>query len=198
MVPIKLLSLNVRGLRNYAKRQAIFWYLKNQKPDFYCLQETFSLKEDEIPWASEWGGKIIFSHGNEHSRGTCIMQRPNSAFTFQCLLVDPNGRFVIAKIKIGDEELFLTSVYAPCVSQQQLSFIQDLGVNVVSKTNYSKSIIAGDWNTTLQSVDKCGGRPWCESSYRNSLLNFMEELGFADAFRALHQKWRPTHTNQKL
>ena len=43
---IKILLLNVRGLRNHVKRRALFLYLKNQKEDFYCLQETvpFSLK----------------------------------------------------------------------------------------------------------------------------------------------------------
>ena len=44
---IKILSLNVRGLRNHVKRRALFLYLKNQKADFYCLQETFSLEEDD-------------------------------------------------------------------------------------------------------------------------------------------------------
>ena len=169
MKSVKILSLNVRGLRNHVKRRALFLYLKNQKADFYCLQETFSLKEDETPWASEWGGKILFSHGTEHSKGTCIMQRPNSLFSLKYLLIDPNGRFVIAKIKLGNEELFLASVYAPCDSQHQTFFIQNLCTNIVSKANTSKIIIAGDWNTTLHSIDKHGGRPWHETNYRNSL-----------------------------
>ena len=59
MLSIKILALNVRGLRNQVKRRALFAYLKNQKADFYCLQETFSQKLDE----NTWGGKIIFSHG---------------------------------------------------------------------------------------------------------------------------------------
>ena len=103
---IKILSLNVRELRNHVKRRALFLYLKNQKADFYCLQETFSLEEDEVIWASEWGGKILFSHGTKHSKGTGILQRPNSLFSFKCLSTDPNGRFVIAKIKLGDEVFF--------------------------------------------------------------------------------------------
>ena len=103
MKSVKILSLNVRGLRNHVKRRALFLYLKNQKADFYCLQETFSLKEDETPWASERGGKILFSHGTEHSEGTCIMRRPNSLFSLKYLFIDPNGRFVIAKIKLGNE-----------------------------------------------------------------------------------------------
>ena len=145
---IKILSLNVRGLRNHVKRRALFLYLKNQKADFYCLQETFSLKEDEVPWASEWGGKILFSHGTKHSKGTGILQRPNSLFPIECLSTDPNGRFVIAKIKLGDE-VFLASVYTPCDSQQQSLFIQNLCTDIVSKTNTSRIIIAGEfilWN----------------------------------------------------
>ena len=38
---VKIISLNVRGLRNPVKRRSIFAYLKNQKATMYCLQETF-------------------------------------------------------------------------------------------------------------------------------------------------------------
>ena len=59
---LKILSINVRGLHDAGKRKAIFLYLKNQKASIFCLQETFSNKDDEKIWTSEWGGKIIFSH----------------------------------------------------------------------------------------------------------------------------------------
>ena len=150
MTLIKFLSLNVRGLRNHVKRRALFSYLKNQKADFYCLQETFSLKGDEVSWATEWGGKVFFSHGTEHSKGTCILQRPNSLFSSSVQLIDPDGRLVIVKIREGDEDLFLASVYAPCDPQNQFCFIQNLS----TVTNTSKVIIVGDWNTTLHSIDK--------------------------------------------
>ena len=99
---IKIVLLNIWGLRNHAKRRALFLYLKNQKADLYCLQETFSSKKDEVPWASEWDGKIFFSHGKKHSKGT--LQRPNSLLSFKRLSTDSKGRFVIAKIKVGDED----------------------------------------------------------------------------------------------
>ena len=67
---------------------------------------------------TEWGGKLLFSHDTKHSKGTGISQRPNSLLSFECLSTDPKGRFVIAKIKLGDEDFFLSSVYAPCDSQQ--------------------------------------------------------------------------------
>ena len=59
--------------QGYPSARSLFLYLKNQKADFYCLQETFSLEEDEVIWASEWGEKILFSHGTKHSNGTGIL-----------------------------------------------------------------------------------------------------------------------------
>ena len=110
----------------------------------------------------------------------------------KCLSPDPNGRFDIAKIKLGDKDFFLASVYAPFDSQQQSLFIQNLCTDIVSKTNTSRIIkkktISGDWNTTLCSIDKRGGHPWQETSYRNSLLSFMDELGLVDVYRVLHPK----------
>ena len=57
---LKILSLNVRGLRNQIKRRAVFAYLKRQKADIFCLQETYSNKLDESVWPAEWGGKYVF------------------------------------------------------------------------------------------------------------------------------------------
>ena len=56
---LKILSLDVRGLRNTHKRGAIFSYLKKQKATIFNLQETFSKPEDEKIWTAEWGGKVF-------------------------------------------------------------------------------------------------------------------------------------------
>ena len=77
---LNILSLNVRGLRNENKRRAIFSYLKNQKATIFCLQEIFSKPEDEKTWPAEWGGKMYFSHGSEHSKGVCILVNPKSTY----------------------------------------------------------------------------------------------------------------------
>ena len=79
---IQILALNVRGLRNQNKRREVFCYLKQQKASVFCLQETYSLSEDEKIWSAEWGGKIVFTHGTAHSRGLCILLNPNSTFDF--------------------------------------------------------------------------------------------------------------------
>ena len=68
-------------------------------------------------------------------------------------------------------------------------FTQNLCPDIVSKTNTSRIIIAGDWYTTeLHSIDKRGGCPWQETSYGNSLLSLMDELGLVNVYRVLHPK----------
>ena len=184
--PLKIVSLNVRGLRNQSKRRAIFTYLKNQKATLYCLQETFSQIEDEKVWTAEWGGQTLFSHGSEHSKGVCIFLKVNSAFVLNLIYADPNGRYIIAKLKIGDEELFVVNVYAPNHYLEQATFIRNLEANLMAKTDTTKLIISGDWNCTLTSKDKQGGATWRETDYRNAIINLMDEFNLADTYRKLH------------
>ena len=88
---LKFLSLNVRGLRNREKRRSIFSYLKDQKANV-CHQETFSNRKDEKIWSAEWGGQIIYSHGSDHSKGVCVLIKPNFPIHVEIVEVDTTGR----------------------------------------------------------------------------------------------------------
>ena len=94
---LNILSLNVRGLRNQNKKRAIFSYSKNQEATIFCLQETFLKLEDEKIWSAEWGGKMYFSHGSEHSKGVCILVNPKSVYQLSIVETDTQGRYLIAK-----------------------------------------------------------------------------------------------------
>ena len=56
----KIVSLNVRGIRDPTKRRTIFNYLKDQKASFCFLQQTYSESSDENVWRNEWGGDTLF------------------------------------------------------------------------------------------------------------------------------------------
>ena len=182
----KLVSLNVRGLRNQSKRGAIFSYLKSQKATIYCLQETYSLASDEREWSSEWGGRIIFSHGTAHSKGVCILLNPNSIAQFCCVHSDAQGRLIIAKIKIEEEIFFVINIYAPSNYNDQENFVQTLSEQIISKTDTSRAVIAGDWNLTLNRIDKQGGLAWKPTASRNAVADLMDELNLVDIYRQLH------------
>ena len=107
---VNILALNVRGLRNENKRRAVFSYLKQQKATVFCLQETYSLPDDENVWCAEWGGKIIFSHGTAYSKGVCILLNPNSTFYLDNVQIDPEGRILISRLKVDEETFFIVNI----------------------------------------------------------------------------------------
>jgi len=74
-IDFKILSLNVRGMRNYEKRKAIFLWISKQNADAIFLQETYSTKEVEYFWTLQWKGEIFFAHGSEHSKVVMILTK---------------------------------------------------------------------------------------------------------------------------
>ena len=67
----ELISLNVRGMREYKKcRKMLNWLFKHGgESGISFLQETHGTPEIENQWKHRFRGEIIFSHGSSHSRG---------------------------------------------------------------------------------------------------------------------------------
>ena len=165
----------------------MFLYLKMQKATIYCVQETYSSLEDEKVWFAEWGGKIIYSHGTTHSKGVCILLNPSSPFKLSSIQVDPEGRFLIAKLTIEEKYFLVANIYGPNNCHDD-DFFNALSQQLVSKTDTSKVIISGDWNITFNRINKLGGLPWKATSSRNKLVDLMKELNLTDIYRELHPK----------
>ena len=58
------ISLNVKGIREKHKRDRIFAWSREKRADIVFLQETFSSRDVEEKWATEWNGRCIYSHGS--------------------------------------------------------------------------------------------------------------------------------------
>ena len=117
------------------------------------------------------------------------MVNPNSLFRLESVEIDQEGRFIVANL---EKDYSVVNIYAPTDYRQQPEFIRTLSQLLLSKTNISKVILAGDWNTGLSKLDKSGGLPWKETYmyYRNALLNLMKDLNLADIYRTIHPNTR--------
>lgn len=67
--PLKLVSLNVKGISKFHKRKTIYTWCQKKNADFSLLQEIHSKEEIETQWKNEWGAEIIVSHGSSNSCG---------------------------------------------------------------------------------------------------------------------------------
>ena len=104
----KIISLNVRGLKNQRKRRSIFSYLKHQKCHCYFLQETYSEPKDELIWKSEWGGEMLFSHGTNRQKGLCILLNPSAcSLLIESQYFDVDGRIVLVNISFNSTKVSL-------------------------------------------------------------------------------------------
>jgi len=60
----------------------------------------------------------------------------------------------------------------------------------MSHPEISNLIVAGDWNVTLQAIDKKGGIHWRPTLYRNNIIAIMDDIGLIDVFRKLYPNER--------
>jgi len=149
IVKFKMISLNVRGVRDQTKRRSILTYLKEQKANFYFLQETYSDANDELIWQREWGGMILFSHETRHSKGVCILFDPTTNNKVEYFFSNNTGRIVLITTHLNGVKTSLCNIYAPNNQSEQLGFIQELNNGIIDKSEMTNIIIGGDWNCTL-------------------------------------------------
>ena len=144
--------MNTRGIRDTIKRRSIFNFYRS-KATVICLQETHSEPEDEIIWASEWGGDILFSHGNRRSRGVCILLLKGMKKRCSNISTDNVGRYIKTDIEINNCVVSVCNIYAP--NEDSPSFFEEINKTMAISTN--NIIIIGDFNLVMNTaVDRIG------------------------------------------
>ena len=69
-----------KGLNKSIKRRTVFRWLHKQNHHIIFLQESFCSKNLEPIWENEWGGKALFSHGTNRSKGIITLINPSVNF----------------------------------------------------------------------------------------------------------------------
>ena len=102
-----LLSINVRGIRTFEKRKAVFSWLVNSDADIFFLQETYSTRDIEI--SGENNGRAKCS-----SRMAAIIAeglvRDNLDFKIHSTNVNSQGRYIFLEAYIQDLPYFILNI----------------------------------------------------------------------------------------
>ena len=189
MANVSIVSLNVRGLRDNNKRCEMFKFFKREKFDIICIQETHSQKEDEWLWKKQWGEKneIIFSHGENNSKGVSILINRNKYIQVTQRLQDNEGRYCIAEIGYKNKQFVLVNIYGP--NEDRPEFFISL-FELIQKYKSTELMIMGDFNMVLNAqLDRMDGKQYSPKSL-TVLKEIMESFELADI-------WRLCNPNEK-
>ena len=202
MERIKILSLNVKGLRDPVKRKAIFRWVKKQNSDITFLQETYSLESEINMLKNEWGeGMLFVSEGSTHSKGCIVLIRSGVEITVNEAEIDTKGRYILLNSKIFKEDVIICNIYAPNRENEQISFYSSI-VQKIRTKNIDKVILGGDFNITLNEyLDRktlCAKKKRRHKG-REQLLRLIENLELVDIWRKRNpQKRKFTYRNRSL
>ena len=112
------------------------------------FQETHSSREIENAWANQWGGKVIYSHRSNDSRGVLIALKEGLNVKIENETKDTNGHVIISKAFIEGSDFLLINIYNANVEKEQLHTLEMLD-SLIDKVNANhdiKVILDGDLN----------------------------------------------------
>lgn len=198
--PMKIITLNCNGIRA-AARKGFFEWVKRQRADVICLQETkaqASQLEDEVFFPNNYHRFLHDAEKRGYS-GVALYTRHKPrrvSYGLKDELIDREGRYVEASYG----NLSVASLYLPSGSsgeeRQEFKYrMMDIMMPHLLKLKRRRrpTIICGDWNIAHTKADIRNWRGNQKHSgflpeEREWLTTLFEEHRFVDAFRTLDQK----------
>ncbi|CAN8010775.1 unnamed protein product [Ixodes pacificus] len=125
--PLRVATLNVRGLKSKRKQHQLLQLLHHQQIDILAVQETKLSEEHETdvalePFLADF--EICVSHVCGTSAGCFVFLKKARGFSSIFLTIDQEGRFISCDLKYDGEDWRFMCVYAPnTVSARNLFFL---------------------------------------------------------------------------
>ena len=199
---LRLLSLNVNGLRSADKRRTLFSLLHRDRWDVVLLQETHHTDDAEAQaWTQEgphalrpnWSGPSSFwCHGSPTSRGVAILLRPAADIADITLRHQAeDGRAPSIDFSFAGGAFTAVSVYAPCVAAQRAAYFTH--TLLPSLPTDRQLLVGGDFNCVAGQLDVLGP----DSSVLGRTTGYYDGLRIAETDRQLFDIWRDRYPDRQ-
>lgn len=198
---MKIATWNVNSVRS--RKELLLKWLAQDKPDVVLLQEL-KCTNDLFPAAEiEDLGYNLALHGQKSFNGVAVLSLfPIDEFntSFHGNPIPDEARYIEAVISIPGKAIRVASVYVPNGGgedgsryQIKLEFLDALRVHMKSLLKLDELIfIGGDFNVAPEPLDVYSPEAWSDSVLFTlevrARLRAILNLGYNDAFRALHPK----------
>ena len=183
---LKVISFNVNGVLNPAKRSRILLKMKRENAQVVFLQETH-LTPAEHEKLKRMGFSRVYhsSYNSGHRRGVAILLSQKIPFELISEVSDKEGRYIMVSGKVDDITITLLNVYAPPGSE--FAFYRKMIDLMVRATGIVLS--GGDWNLRLNpKLDSSKMLTTTPLQKRVGVL--MSELGILDLWRDFYPTGR--------
>ncbi len=178
---LSLLTLNVSGLQNKAKRANIFHWLKTQNADIAFIQETHCGSEkDKSQWGNEWGKQTYWTTSSRDTAGVAILFNPNKQYDITNIEIDNEGRWITLEIDLNDNKYRLANLYAPNKGTQRKTFFKSVCKKMIQGN--IPVIMGGDFNCVLSKKDRRINNNRSEEGQKE-LLQLMKDYELEDVYR---------------
>ena len=197
---MKIATWNVNSVR--ARLEAVLAWLKQAEPDVACLQEIKCTDENFPREAFEGLGYNCAVHGQKSYNGVAILsKRPMEDVTPRLPGgddSDDHARYLEAVITGQKGVVRVASIYAPNGNPQpgpkfdyKLAWLERLrGHAKALLANEEAVVLMGDYNIIPEDKDAARPKAWIKDALfqpeSKAALRRLENLGYSDAFRALH------------
>ena len=204
---LKLLTLNVNGLRCTKTRQALFRTFKLMRLDVIALQETYLLLEDKTLIEQEWRGPFHMSPGTKRSKGLLTLFN-TTLNEYDISLLSCNDRILCSSVANEKDTIYVTNIYSPCDTlDNRISFfntLEDVVSSLIDNSNFLTDyfVVLGDFNACInKTLDIISGNPHPDT-LTNRFKTLLSSLNLNDIFRLKHpfQKsytWTRKKKNEK-
>ncbi len=192
---MRIVTLNVNGLRSAASKGFASW-MRRQKADVVCLQETKAQPEDLPRALAAPRGLHAFFHSAEKRgySGVAIYSRREPDRVVMGLGIadiDAQGRYLQADFgKLSVVSLYLPSGSSGEVAQaRKFAFMERFLPKLAAMRECGREfVICGDWNIAHKEIDLRNWRDNRKNSgflpeEREWLTRVFERHGFVDVFR---------------
>lgn len=196
---LRLLSLNVNGLRDRDKRRCLFNLLERDRWDIILLQETHhSSAEEGAAWAQEgpaglrcnWSGPAFWCHFTSQSRGVAVLLRPTAAITAITVShCSTSGRTLTVDFTFCGQPYTVASVYAPAAAaERQQYYRQEL---LPSLPAGRCLLVGGDFNCIAGQEDMTAGQPGQRTQ------GYWTGLRLVETEHQLYDVWRDLNPSRR-
>ena len=187
-MPLKILSLNCRGLHKTLKRKLIFSLCR--KYDISCLQETYITDNDYIQWSNEWNGSLHYFKGTANSNGLIILINNKTNIEGDPNIVYSNPRILGIEITTSSKKCLIINIYSPNKKREKFTFFENLTkcMNIVSEKEFEAVFVCGDFNSVCNNgLDIISGAPHDEGEI-HLFESFINKFNLHDTWRKFNPK----------